>query len=119
MDSEEKSFKELVKEAPMEPTLSVVGALAQSSEEGKFVLRLQDGRSITLETSSVKGYTVLGTSVGHTIVRIEVDAGRCRPFLLVNQGRLQVTTPLRAPITLWRGWTTARSRNWNPPNRLW
>jgi hypothetical protein len=75
MNSEEKSFKELVKEAPVGATVSLVGALAQSSEEGKFVLTLQDGRAITMETASVKGHAVLGTSVGHTIVRIDVDAG--------------------------------------------
>jgi hypothetical protein len=74
MAREEKSFEDLVKEAPRGGTVSLVGALAQSSEAGKFVLNLQDGRTMTLETASVKGHTVLGTSVGQTIVRIDVDA---------------------------------------------
>jgi len=74
MASEEKSFEDLVKEAPVGGTVSLVGTLAQSSEAGKFVLNLQDGRAMTLETASVKGHTVLGTSVGQTIVRVDVDA---------------------------------------------
>ena len=77
MAREEKSFEDLVKEAPAAPAAeiaSLVGTLAQSSEPGKFVLTLQDGRPVTLETASVKGHTVLGTSVGRTIVRVDVDA---------------------------------------------
>jgi hypothetical protein len=74
MAREEKTFEDLIKEAPRGGTVSLVGALAQSSEAGKFVLNLQDGRTMTLETASVKGHTVLGTSVGQTIVRIDVDA---------------------------------------------
>jgi hypothetical protein len=74
MAREEKSFQDLVKEAPVGGTVSLVGTLAQSSEAGKFVLNLQDGRAMTLETASVKGHTVLGTSVGQTIVRVDVDA---------------------------------------------
>jgi hypothetical protein len=74
MAREEKSFEDLIKEAPRGGTVSLVGALTQSSEAGKFVLNLQDGRTMTLETALVKGHTVLGTSVGQTIVRIDVDA---------------------------------------------
>jgi hypothetical protein len=73
--AEEKSFEDLVKEAPAGGTVSLVGALAQSSEAGKFMLTLQDGRALTLAMTSVKGHAVLGSSVGQTIVRIDVDAG--------------------------------------------
>jgi hypothetical protein len=79
MFSEEKSFENLLKEAPAAPaagTVGLVGTLAKSSEAGKFVLTLQDGSAVTLETASVKGYAVLGTSVGQTIVRVDVDAGK-------------------------------------------
>ena len=79
MASKEKSFEELLKEAPAAPatgSVSLVGALAQSSEPGKFALTLQDGSIVTLETASVKDHTVLGTSVGQPIVRVEVDAAR-------------------------------------------
>jgi hypothetical protein len=79
MASHDKSFADLVAEAPAAPaegTVSLVGSLAKSSEAGKFVLTLQDGQSVTLETSAVKGHTVLGSSLGHTIVQIEVDAGK-------------------------------------------
>jgi len=79
MATEDKSFAELVAEAPAAPsegTVSLVGALAKSSEHGKFVLILQDGSTVTLETSAVKGHVVLGSSLGRTIVRVEVDAGK-------------------------------------------
>jgi hypothetical protein len=79
MPQEQKSFEDLVKEAPAAPaagTVSLVGTLAQSSEAGKFVLTLQDGSPVTLETAAVKAHTVLGTSVGQTIVRVDVEAGK-------------------------------------------
>jgi hypothetical protein len=79
MATEAKSFADLVKAAPAAPatgTISLVGTLAQSSEAGNFVLTLQDGSSVTLETAAVKGYAVLGASVGQTIVRVDVDAGK-------------------------------------------
>jgi hypothetical protein len=79
MATDEKSFADLVKEAPATPatgTISLIGTLAQSSEAGKFVLTLQDGRSVTLEIAVVKGHAVLGASVGQTIVRVDVDAGK-------------------------------------------
>jgi hypothetical protein len=81
MAREEESFETLVKEAPLAPaagTVSLVGTLARSAEAGKFVLTLQDGRTVTLETAAVKGYMVLGTSVGQTIVRIDVDPDKVR-----------------------------------------
>ena len=77
MADQQKSFDDLVKEAPELPaagTVSLVGTLARSNEAGKFVLTLQNGSTLTLETSAVKGHTVLGTSVGETIVRVDVDA---------------------------------------------
>lgn len=79
MASEEKSFEELLKEARAAPaagTVSLVGTLAQSSEAGKFVLTLQDGSPVTLETAAVKCHAVLGTSVGQMIVRVDVEAGK-------------------------------------------
>lgn len=82
MTGKDKSFEELVNEAPAAPaagTVSLVGALAQSSEPGKFVLALQDGSTVTLETAAVKGHEVLGTSVGQTIVRVDVEAEKIPP----------------------------------------
>ena|SRR5271165_6511353 len=93
MASEEKSFEDLVKEAPVGGTVSLVGTLAQSSEAGKFVLNLQDGRAMTLETASVKGHTVLGTSLGQTIVRIDVDPGSL-PADAFDASRLRQPVPL-------------------------
>jgi hypothetical protein len=82
MAGKDKSFEELVKEAPAAPaagTVSLVGTLAQSSEAGKFVLTLQDGSTVTLETAAVEGHEVLGTSVGQTIVRVDVAAEKIPP----------------------------------------
>jgi hypothetical protein len=79
MASQDKSFADLVAEAPAAPaegTVSLVGALAKSREAGKFVLTLQDGRTVALETSAVKGHTVLGASLGRAIVRIEIEASK-------------------------------------------
>jgi hypothetical protein len=93
MADKEKSFEDLVKEAPAGGTGSLVGTLAQSSEAGKFVLNLQDGRAMTLETASVKGHTVLGTSLGQTIVRIDVDPGSL-PADAFDASRLRLPVPL-------------------------
>ena len=74
-----KSFEELVKEAPSAPaagTVSLVGVLSQSPEHGKFVLTIEDGSAVTLETAAVKGHAVLGGSVGRTVVRVDVDAAK-------------------------------------------
>lgn len=63
MASNDKSFEELVNEAPLAPaagTVSLVGKLAKSSEPGKFVLTLPDGSAMTLDTAAVKGHEVLG-----------------------------------------------------------
>lgn len=79
MAKEDKAFADLVAEAPAAPaegTVSLVGALAKASEHGKFVLILQDGNTVTLETSAVKGHAVLGSSLGRTIVQVEVEAGK-------------------------------------------
>jgi hypothetical protein len=92
MADKEKSFEDLVKEAPTGGTVSLVGTLAQSSEAGKFVLNLQDGRAMTLETASVKGHTVLGTSLGQTIVRIDVDPGSL-PADAFDASRLRQPVP--------------------------
>jgi hypothetical protein len=89
MAGKDKSFEELVKEAPPAPaegTVSLVGTLARSGEPGKFVLTLQDGSTLTLETAAVKGHEVLGTSVGQTIVRVDVEAEKIPP-----------TSPTRVP----------------------
>jgi hypothetical protein len=79
MASQAKSFEDLVKESPSAPaagTVSLVGTLSQSPEAGKFVLTLEDGRGLTMETSAVSGHTVLGSSVGRTVVRVDVEASK-------------------------------------------
>ncbi len=65
-----KSFDDLIKAAPRAGTASVVGTLSQSSENGKFVLTLQDGSALTLETAAVMGHAELGGGV----VRVDLDA---------------------------------------------
>lgn len=76
MAAKEQSFEDLLKDAPSAPdgsTVSIVGSLAKSDDPKKFVLFLSDGSSLTLDTAAVKKHTVLGQSVGQTIVQVDVD----------------------------------------------
>lgn len=76
MSAEDRSFDELLKDAPkahVSDTVSIAGTLAKSDDPGKFVLTMADGKSVTLDTSAVKKHMVLGHSVGHTVVLVEVD----------------------------------------------
>ncbi len=69
MASDKKSFADLVKEAPAAPaagTASLAGALAQSSEAGKFVLTLQDRSAVTLETAPAGTLSALQSLVPPT-----------------------------------------------------
>ena len=76
MASDKRSFDDLLKEAPKAPsadTVSLVGTLAQSHEKGKFVLTMSGGEAVTLDVSAVKGHEVLGSSVGQTVVRVDIE----------------------------------------------
>ncbi len=76
MADEKKSFKDLLSEAPLaasEDTVSLVGALARSSDPAKFVLALGQGNNVTLDVAAVKSHQVLGGGVGQLLVQIEVD----------------------------------------------
>ena len=76
MENEKRSFEDLLRDSPKAPaagTISLVGTVEQSKDEGKFVLMLGNGSSVTLETSMVKSYAVLGESVGQKIVRVDID----------------------------------------------
>jgi hypothetical protein len=77
MPNEQNSFQDLVAKAPPAPSegpVSLVGTLARSKDDAKFVLILSDGRSVTLNTADVKSHTVLGNSLGLNLVQVEVDA---------------------------------------------
>ena len=103
MANQEKSFEDLLKEAPAAPgagTMSLVGTLARSSEPGEFVLTLQDGRTVTLEKTAVKGHMVLGTSVGQTIVRIDVDASKVPAGAFGRSATPDIFTPPTRDYTL-------------------
>lgn len=79
MSDEEKSFGELLSEAPLatgENTISLVGALARSHHSGKFVLTLAGNQSVTLDIDAVKKYRVLGGGVGQALVEVEIDRER-------------------------------------------
>lgn len=107
MAYDQQSFEKLLSEAPQAPTketVSLVGTLAKSSEPGKFVLALQDGSTITLEIAAVRGHAVLGGSVGQTIVRVDVDAGKVAdpqpsPWMRAASGLapFALATPQQAP----------------------
>lgn len=88
MPDSQKSFEALVNEAPLatsERTITLVGALGKSKEPGKFVLTLQSGDSLTLDINAVKAHGVLGSSVGQTLVRIDVDADKVRDLPRINK----------------------------------
>ena len=77
MAKEQGSFGDLVDKAPPAPSegpVSLVGTLAKSNEEGKFVLILPDGGSVKLNIADVKSHTVLGNSLGLNVVQVEVEA---------------------------------------------
>jgi hypothetical protein len=116
MASEQESFETLLEEAPSAPspgTISVVGILSQSAEAGKFVLTLTDGRAITLETASVKGYAVLGTSVGQTIVRVDLDPAKVPVPVPWLRGWLEPQ-----PVPWLRGWREPTPLPWVSPGAV-
>jgi hypothetical protein len=91
MAEKKKSFGELVNDAPLathEDTVTLVGALARSSQEGKFELTLSPGNSVTLDVAAVKNYTLLAGAVGQTLVQVELD-----------RAKLPETVPGNAPFT--------------------
>jgi hypothetical protein len=76
---EKKSFKDLLGEAPLassENTVTLVGALARSSEPDKFVLAIGQGNSVTLDVAAVKSHKVLGGGVGQLLVELEIDSSQ-------------------------------------------
>lgn len=74
MASEKQKFEDLLKDAPKEPaTVSLAGTLMQAHERGKFILTMAGGQTVTLEVSAVKSHEVLASSVGQTIVRVDID----------------------------------------------
>jgi hypothetical protein len=91
MSTEDRSFDELLKDAPkanVSDTVSIAGTLAKSDDPGKFVLTMADGKSVTLDTSAVKKHMVLGHSVGHTVVLVEVDGASAKEAGLSTEGTM-------------------------------
>ncbi|MER8903899.1 hypothetical protein [Mesorhizobium sp. M0772] len=75
-NSEQAAFADLVKQASVQPEPEIVtltGVLWKERDPAKFCLTLGNGRILTLDISSVKSYLVLASSLGHTIVRVDVD----------------------------------------------
>jgi hypothetical protein len=105
MAKEQDSFRDLVAKAPLAPSeapMSLVGTLARSKDEGKCVLILSDGRSVTLNTADVKSHTVLGNSLGLNVVQVEVAADVVRDlnFSAVRPGAEKIpgSDPYKFPI---------------------
>jgi hypothetical protein len=80
MTDEKKSFAELLNDAPLaagENTVRLVGSLARSNDNKKFVLGLAGNQSVTIEIDAVKDYRVLSSGIaGPLIVEVEVDRHR-------------------------------------------
>lgn len=77
MESSESSFVQLLDRAPAvssSDSVTVVGALARSPEQGKFVLATSDGQTHTLDIGAVRKHRVLAESVGQLLVELELDA---------------------------------------------
>lgn len=82
MVNEDRSFKELVSEAPLlttATTVTLAGTLSRSDDQGKFILTLGNKRSVTLDVDAVKDHKVLGSAGGQHIVEVEVDVDRLPP----------------------------------------
>src|SRR5580704_11137439 len=70
-----KSFEGLLSEAPIgadEGTLKLVGALHRLHQQGKFMLSFGLGQSVTLDVDAVRDHKVIASSVGQTIVEIDI-----------------------------------------------
>src|SRR5262245_13984981 len=111
MPDNPKTFADLVAAAPDAPTggtVSLVGTLARSPDKGKFVLNTGDGRMLTLAIDAVKNHAVVGTSVGHSVVRVDVDpaalpadaAGGATNALNKSVGDAVTGAALDRPITI-------------------
>jgi hypothetical protein len=105
MPTEQDSFQDLVAKAPPAPSegpVNLVGTLARSKDQGKFVLILSDGRSVTLNTSDVKSHTVLGNSLGLNLVQVQVEADVVRDLNIsgVRPGAQKIPggDPHKSPI---------------------
>jgi hypothetical protein len=95
MAKDEKTFAELLAESPKaagENTVTLVGTVARHENPEKFVLYAQDGGSHTLDVAAVKKHTVMGQSVGHAVVQIEID--RDRAPQLGPSGRFSSPKPI-------------------------
>jgi len=95
MAEKKKSFSDLLSEAPLAPaedTVTLVGALARSSQAGKFILALSQGNSITLDVDAVKGYQVIGGGVGQLLVQVDVDKTKVPQAAAVAE-------PAKLPVT--------------------
>jgi hypothetical protein len=108
MADDDKSFKELLTEAPLaagSDTVTMIGALARATEPNKFVLALANGGVVTLETKAVKSFTRLGSAIGVVLVQLELDAKLVPKDLHLTHpggGKLPISEWHHAPPpTLW------------------
>jgi hypothetical protein len=68
-----------------------VGALARSSQPGKFVLALSQGNSVTLDVDAVKGYQVIGGGVGQLLVQVDIDRAKAPESAAASPAKLPIT----------------------------
>ena len=75
MSFERQSFEELLCSAPLaanEDSVMLTGVVERSRHPNKFVLVLENGRSLVLDVSAVKDFRVLAGMIGQKLVEIEV-----------------------------------------------
>lgn len=76
------SFDQLLNKAPLGPSsdsVTIVGVLARSPHEGRFVVTVPNGQTFTLEVMAVKQHKVVAESVGQLLVELELDAKKLPP----------------------------------------
>lgn len=122
MAEKKKSFSELLNDAPLttpEDTVSLVGALGRTSQAGKFVLTMGPGASVTLDTSAVKGYQVLGGGVGQLLVQVDVDKDKVPAEVAQSAAApFALATPHHAAVAANLGITPMFNDTLHTPNAL-
>jgi hypothetical protein len=99
MAQDDRSFNDLLRDAPLAEAggTTVVGALSRLPQPDKFMLTLMDGRSITLDTKSVKAHMRLPSVAGCVMVQLTLDPGadpkgELAPFALATPHHVAAET---------------------------
>jgi hypothetical protein len=77
MPEGDTDFAKLLRDAPMvSDTVTVAGMIARTPDPTRFMLTLPDGRSETLQVEAVKSAKIVASTIGQSVVQLELDAKR-------------------------------------------